>query len=140
MSGHEAVLQNAAKNGQTQAHIFVYALGTKYDDVPIFDYLFPNPEMQAKLREFQIESVFFMVEKFFHPFVVTHKIYQIVHPVRAPSGDSLSDSGETGVKQDTKIKLVEVELSDDQINLFHDGNLAGDKYVGAIIVSWSKYC
>lgn len=129
LAGHEITLQNAAKNGQTKAYIFVYSLGAKYEDVSIYDYLFPNNEMIKKLKEYDLDSVFMRIQKYFEVFDVEHKIYEISR-AKVQTDDR---------REIDKISFPEVELSEDQINLFRDGELAGNKYVGAIIVSWKKY-
>jgi hypothetical protein len=115
LHGHEAVVERAASNGQKKAYIFVYALGADYEGVPIYNYLFPNDDMLTKLAAQDLGGVFVRIQKYFDAFDVLHKIYEI--------GD--------GIK--------EIELSDDQIELFRDGRLLDKKYVGAIIISWEKY-
>ena len=117
----EETIKTAALSGQTKAYIFVYALGSKFKEIPIYDYLFPNEQLTAKLTELKLESVFHMVRKYFEPFEVEHKIFQI------PQHVSTSND---------KVQIHEVDTLD--ANLFQDGTLAGDKYIGAIIVSWSK--
>lgn len=116
----EEIIKTAALSGQTKAYIFVYALGSKYNDIPIYDYLFPNNELADKLAELKIESVFHMIQKYFEPFEVEHKIFQIPQTTT----------------KDNKVQIREVETPN--TNLFQDGTLAGDKYIGTIIVSWSK--
>lgn len=112
LANHEETLRNAAKNGQTKAYIFVYALGA----AGIYEYLFPNAGMLAALRDQNLDPVFLQIQKFFEPFVVEHKVFRI-----DPSG------------------VVETTLGEDTYQLFCDGKLCDVKYVGAIIVSWSKF-
>lgn len=133
---HEETIQNAAEAGQHRAFLFVYAIGTTYHNIPVHNYLFPDSHLMEKLSRMGIEPVFSRIQKFFHPFEVSHKFYQIV--------------------DGRKISIKELDLSPDQIHLFtRDGQLGvgsdidpeiaspenADKvsYIGCIVVSWKKH-
>ena len=122
LGNNEETLKAAALCGQTQAYIFVYAFGSTYKDIPIYNYLFPNDKLREKLVELKLDSVFMQIKKYFEPFEVEHKVFQIITPKKT---------------EKDQVRIHEVDMINSQ--LFSDGTLAGDKYIGAIVVSWDKF-
>lgn len=115
LENSEHNIEIAASNGQTKAFIFVYAIGGKYNNIPIYEYLFPNDEFKKKLNETNLTSVFEQIVKYYDPFKVQHLTYKV-------------DSD-----------YVPITINEGNYRLFKDGYLDDkSKYIGVISVSWDE--
>ncbi len=98
----------ASKKGRAEAIIFSYVIGSQYQEIPVYDMIFPDTFLLANLTKFNIKPVWGMVESYFSGFELTHRVHRI---------------GENSVV-----------MQPVDFNTYKDD----ETYVGSIVVSWQK--
>lgn len=146
---HQKNIVAASKNSRSEAVIFSYALGTEYQGAPVYDLMFPNKYLLDQFIRFKLQPVFERLQKFFAPFEVYHKVYQLTTKGAKVTMKEV-DFDQTDVYIFTNTGTLNIHKGEYILDIDENAPIDVDdepdtndleeiSYVGSIVVSWEKH-